>query len=603
MHTSALESILIADCGTTMTRVSLVVQVDGSYRLIAQAETLSTHRRPWRNVALGVADAIRQLEEQTGRRILNDEAMLIQPQQETLDGVDAFAVVTSAAEPLKVALVGLMSQLSLKTAQQAIATTYAVVDYQAGLDDDASERGMLARVTALKQARPDMILLVGGVDGGATDPVLDLAHQVGLTLRTMLPEDRPLVVYAGNSHLRREVADILGHLTDFKSVDNVRPSLEVEQPDQVQEVVQSQFTTWKIPRLPGLERLAEWSTVSARPAAKSIEQTIAYVGKTFGVTALGVDVGSTTTTASIKGQDTSRTITLANIGVGASAPNVLKQTTWADFQRWLPFELSENAFKNFVHNQNLYPQTVPQTEQEMWMTLALVREALRLLRRQARQGRAPESDYESWDLILGAGYLLTRVIDPARAALALLDGLEPAGIGRLVLDVNGISRMVGGLALLQPDAAAELIDQGLQFGGANAFLNLGMVVAPVGESAFGSPALRLQMTYQDGHTLDMKIPFGSIEVIPLSWNEEATLQLRPTRRFSLSPAWEQTGQALTVTITGGALGLIIDARGRPMTLARKDEDRFQQLQSWYASLTNLPETIAHPLPEAEAYAA
>jgi hypothetical protein len=40
-----------------------------------------------------------------------------------------------------------------------------------------------------------------------------------------------------------------------------------------------------------------------------------------------------------------------------------------------------------------------------------------------------------------------------------------------------------------------------------------------------------------------------------------------------------------------------------MTLARKDEDRFQQLQSWYASLTNLPETIAHPLPEAEAYAA
>ena len=82
MDTSPLESIIVADCGTTMTRVSLVVRVDESYRLIAQAEALSTHRRPWQDITLGVTDAIRLLEEQTGRHLLDDEAMLIQPQVE-----------------------------------------------------------------------------------------------------------------------------------------------------------------------------------------------------------------------------------------------------------------------------------------------------------------------------------------------------------------------------------------------------------------------------------------------------------------------------------------------------------------------------------------
>ena len=496
-----------------------------------------------------------------------------------------------------------MSQLSLKTAHQAIATTYAVVAYQTGLDDDAPERNMVARVTALQQARSDMILLVGGVDGGATEPVIDLAHQVGLTLRTMLPEERPRVVYAGNSHLRRDIADILGGLTDFKSVDNVRPSLEEERSDQVQDEVRQQFIARKMPRLAGLETLATWSKTPVMPAAESVEQTIAYLGKAYSLTALGVDLGSTSTTASLKRNDVSHTTTLADIGFGASAPGVLKQTNWADFQRWLPFELSENAFKNFVYNQYLYPQTVPQTEQELWMTLSLVREALRLLWRQTRQSWEQAGDYANWDLILGTGYLLTQVIDPARATLALLDGLEPAGIGRLVLDTNGISRMVGGLSLLQPDVAAGLIDQSLRFDQSSAFLNLGMLVAPVGESTFGSPALRLQMSYQNGQTRDMKIPFGSIEVIPLAWNEEVTLHLRPTRRFSLSADWEQAGQAITVTVTGGTLGLIIDARGRPLALAGNDEDRFQQLQSWYNSLTRPSETELHHLPEVQAYAA
>jgi ribosomal protein L30/L7E len=588
MVNEKVKSILAADCGRATTTVVLIELVGEVYRLIAQAEVSSTYHAPWFDITLGVADAIKRIEQQSGGRLLDHAGSPIIPRSSAGEGADIFVAVASAAEPLSVSLVGLMSRLSLASARHAVMSTYAVVNYQLGSDDEPGNRSVEARVKALQQMHSDLILLVGGIDGGATGPIIDLAHIVSMALRITKPDIRPQVIYAGNSQLRAQIADILGSLTNFKSADNIRPDPAHENLGMVQEDLSRLYIERKISQLPGIKILSEWSRNTIVPSAKSFAQTVNYIGQTYNVLAMGVDVGSATTNIAAKRRDFYGNTTRADIGVGSNAPALLDQVDWENFRRWLPFEMSQADFKNFVWNKGIFPQTVPQTYQDMWLELSLMREALRLVLIEAKQtwsqAEMRESDWFNWDLIIGVGRSLVRMVDPTRATLVLLDGLEPAGICRLVLDTKSIVGMLGSLAGVHAEAAAQIVDEALQFAEDSPFLNLGMVVAPIGVGRFGDTALRLQMTYSDGRQVDMKVPFGAIEVIPLPPNEEATLKINPSRYFSLNPQWEQPGKEVNATVNGGLLGLIIDARGRPITLADNDDDRAQQLQNWLAKL-------------------
>ena len=60
-------SILLADCGTVITKVVLLDQVAGQYRLVAQGEAPTTAEYPWSDVAAGIRHAVEQISEITGR--------------------------------------------------------------------------------------------------------------------------------------------------------------------------------------------------------------------------------------------------------------------------------------------------------------------------------------------------------------------------------------------------------------------------------------------------------------------------------------------------------------------------------------------------------
>lgn len=49
-----------------------------------------------------------------------------------------------------------------------------------------------------------------------------------------------------------------------------------------------------------------------------------------------------------------------------------------DIKRWLNFPTEAHQIDNFLSNRLLYPQTIPMTEQEMEIDLAILREALRV---------------------------------------------------------------------------------------------------------------------------------------------------------------------------------------------------------------------------------
>ena len=81
-----LDSILATDCGSTTTKAILIEQRDGQYQLIARGEAPTTVEAPVENVTKGALNAIAEVEDITGRKILQD-GQIIKPQQND-DGVD-----------------------------------------------------------------------------------------------------------------------------------------------------------------------------------------------------------------------------------------------------------------------------------------------------------------------------------------------------------------------------------------------------------------------------------------------------------------------------------------------------------------------------------
>jgi len=573
-----IESILAADCGSTMTKVILIDTIDGQYRFVAQGEALSTIEPPQADVLLGVRHAIGQIEEATGRLLLDERGQIITPEEASGNGVDAFLATTSAAAPLRLILAGLTRDVSIESARRAISSTYALAEDTISLDNGAQRgrRSAEARIRILQRHQPDAVFIVGGTDGGAAAPVADIAEVVALACSIMDGASRPQIVFAGNKEARPLVAEILGSKAELHAVNNVRPALDVEDLTAAQEEINRVYQERKMARIPGFGGLSAWSPVPILPTSRAFGYLIKYVARQYGLNVAGVDIGGATATVAgvIDGHFTS--VSRSDLGLSHNIGRVSTEAGFENILRWLPFGMDVAEARNIIANKQLRPTTVPQTRRELLLEQAIAREALRLTLAEARQrwlGR-PSAPYPGLspflDLIVGSGGVLAHAAHYGQAALILLDVLQPIGVSSLALDVTSMSAPLGVTATVEPLAAAQVMER-------DGFLSLGTVVAPVGTAREGETALQLKITYDDGRALEMEMPYGSLEVLPLTPGHKATLELRPTRRFDTGLG---KGKGATTELEGGAVGVIIDTRGRPLSLPVTREEQQAKIQEW-----------------------
>ena len=201
----SIESILAIDCGSTLTRALLMDLVDGEYRLVARGEAPSTLEAPWNDVMASVRQALDQLADVTGWRLLDDRGQIISPEHQD-GGVDAVVVISGASEPLHLMMIGVMQDVSLASARRALSTSHVVVDGIVSLDRRADSTHSVnddveGQVRLIQELKPDAIVIVGGVDGGASRPVLRSAEAVALACSALPEASRPPVIYAGNTEL------------------------------------------------------------------------------------------------------------------------------------------------------------------------------------------------------------------------------------------------------------------------------------------------------------------------------------------------------------------------------------------------------------------
>ena len=247
----------------------------------------------------------------------------------------------------------------------------------------------------------------------------------------------------------------------------------------------------------------------------------------------------------------------------------------------LTFDMPLEELHNYLLNKALHPTTIPPTLEELLIEYAIAREALRLTMAQARTGWPPQPSTGQpdirWNMVLGAGRTLTHALHRHHAAMIMLDALEPWGVTTLALDQHHLLNMLGAIAIAQPIAAVELTAR-------NFLLNLGTVVAPIGYSSRGQTALSLKIEFANGNLHEMDIPYGEIQVVDLPPDQKASLEIQPARHLDIGVG--QPGRSAVAEVEGGVLGLIIDARGRPLRLPRNDEQRQQLLVQWANSLAS-----------------
>ncbi len=223
MPTSLIDadSLLAIDIGSVTTRAVLFDVVDGRYRFLASGSAASTANAPFNDIGEGIRNALDRLHAVTGRKFVGGDERLIIPSRSDGAGVDTVAATMSAGPSIKVVLVGLLDDVSLDSVKHLASTTYSQVVETFSLND---HRSLEARIDTFLRIQPDLILVAGGTNGGASQSVLKLIDVIGLASYLSPQEKRPEVLYVGNQALVKEVKGSLGKIAPLHIASNVRPT-------------------------------------------------------------------------------------------------------------------------------------------------------------------------------------------------------------------------------------------------------------------------------------------------------------------------------------------------------------------------------------------
>ncbi len=577
----AADSLLAIDIGTVTTRAFLFDVVGGSYRFIAAGIAPSTAGDPFGDAGEGVRRAFNHLEEITGRMLLGSDENLIIPSRADGSGVDTFAVILSAGPPMKAVVVGLLEDISVDSACHLAETTYARVVEILSLND---RRKQDARIDTILRARPDLIIMAGGVEGGASLSVRKLLEAVGLACFLLPKGQRPQVLFAGNSAMQKEVKESLEPLAELYIAPNIRPTLEVEQLAPAQTQVAQIFKKMRSQQILSIPELDAWAKGRLIPTSMAFGRIIRFLSRIYDPSkgVLGVDVGASSTTVAAAFNGKLSMGVYPHLGLGSGLDKLLRHTNLEKIARWLPVDVPDGRVRDYLYNKAAFPASLPATPDEMAIEQAIARQVMRMAIQKV-SGNFPQDASGSgagllpWlEPVVATGSVLTHAPTPGQSLLMLLDGLQPTGVTTILLDQNDLVSALGAAADVNPLLVVQVL-------GSNTVLNLGAVIAPVGNARPGAPILRIRVTYEDGNESNVEVKNGSIEVLPLPLGQTANLRLQPLNRFDVGMG---PGRGGRLQVIGGALGVVIDARGRPLTWHPDPGRQRSLLKKWLWTLGN-----------------
>lgn len=597
-----LQTIIATDCGSTTTKAILIEKKPEGYRQTFRGEAPTTVEAPFEDVTRGVLNAIAEVEELSGRTILDGETIITpsaaggDPQR----GVDIYISTSSAGGGLQMMVAGAVQSMTGESAQRCALGAGAIV-----MDVLASNDGRLPheKIERIRSLRPDMILLSGGTDGGTVTHVVEMAEYIAAAEprpRLGMSYNLPLI-YAGNKDVRPRIQEILGQKTALTITDNIRPVLERENLTPARNKIHDLFLEHVMAQAPGYKKLISWAGAPIIPTPAAVGMIMESLARRDGINLIGVDIGGATTDVfSVFNGVFNRTVS-ANLGMSYSISNVLTEAGLANIMRWVPFSIEEQTLRNRIKNKMIRPTTIPQTLDELQIEHAISREALRLALdhhkslatglKGVQQERTISDIFEQkgsgstlidmlkLDLIVGSGGILSHAPRRVQSMLMMVDAYQPLGVTTLAVDSIFMMPHLGVLSTVNEQAATEVFVK-------DCLVYMGTCVAPIGQGKDGDQCLAYTITFEGARgTESGSLAFGELKLMSLSLDEQAKIELRPAKGVDVG---EGKGNASTRSLKGGVVGLLLDGRGRPLQLPVDQQMRVSALSRWYKTVELYP---------------
>ena len=603
-----IKVILATDCGSTTTKAILIEYHNGEYRLVVRGEAPTTVEAPFEDVTMGVLNAVAEVEELSGRKLLDEKGKIINPSNGNI-GSDIYISTSSAGGGLQMMVAGVVRSMTAESAERAALGAGAIVMDVIASNDKRLPHQQIERIRHL---RPDMILLSGGIDGGTTTHVVEIAELISAAdPRPRLGSSYQLpVIFAGNKNAAKSVEDTLAGKVDLKTVANLRPILERENLGPAREEIHELFLEHVMAQAPGYKKLMSWTDAPIMPTPGAVGLIIQTIAEQYNIEAVGVDIGGATTDVfSVFRPDGktpvfNRTVS-ANLGMSYSVSNVFAEATLPMVMRWVPFKMDERDLRNRVKNKMIRPTTIPQSMEELIFEQAIAKEALRLafiqhksfatVLKGIQQQRTIADAFEqaasgativnmmSLNMLIGSGGVLSHAPRRQQAGLMMIDAFLPEGITRLAVDSIFMMPQLGVLTEVHKQAATEVFIK-------DCLIHLGTCVAPAGTARKPGPVMKYTIELPSG-TVSGTLKHLEMKRLELGLKEDGLPQtakavFEPERGFDVGAG---KGSRLETELHGGVVGIILDGRGRPFDLSTLSEtDRVAYLKKWMTELDIYP---------------
>lgn len=593
--------ILATDCGSTTTKAILIEKVDGEYRQTYRGEAPTTVEKPFANVTIGVTNSVTEIAELAGRQLTNEDGTIKQPSNDN-DGCDLYISTSSAGGGLQMMVAGVIAEMTAASAKRAALGAGAIVMDVISSNDKRRPHEQIQRI---RELRPDMILISGGTDGGTTEKVVQLAELIAPAKpqpRFGSEYEMP-IIYAGNKDASEEVEESLQEdWIDLAVVENLRPKLELENLGPARDKIHDVFLEHVMAHAPGYDMLMDWTDAPIMPTPGAVGDILQTIAKKESINVVGVDIGGATTDVfSVFDETFNRTVS-ANLGMSYSISNVCAEATMSSVLRWVHFDMDERQLRNRVKNKMIRPTTIPQSLESLIFEQAVAREALRLAYKQhkefattlkgVQQQRTVGDTFSQktagntivdnmkLNLLVASGGVLSHAPNMNQTAMLLVDAFEPEGCTNLAKDSIFMMPHLGVLSAVHPEAAAQVFER-------DCLIYLGTCIAAKGLGKEAKPCFSWTLSgdVNDSGTCN----FGDLELIEMGADQRATITCEPTKGFDLGAG---SGKKVSHEVRGGTVGLIIDARGRPLGLPEDRQQCQQTMKQWVKNMAMYEEMVA-----------
>lgn len=418
-------------------------------------------------VFLGQGQASTSVEEGDVRIGLNQaiEDLAVNISADSVSFVEMLAT-SSAAGGLKMTVHGLVYDMTARAAKEAALGAGAIIHMVTA--------GKLRRtdLNKIKEIKPNIILLAGGVDYGERDTALYNAEML-----TKLDMDIA-VIYAGNIENQEEIRLIFED-TKFKLyvVDNVYPKIDELNVEPTRKVIQDAFEEHII-HAPGMEHVRDLVNGPIIPTPGAVMESTKLLYEKIG-DIIVLDVGGATTDlhSVTKGSEEIERILVSpeplakrtvegDLGVYVNMPNIVEVIGKENLEKELGINI-ELIMKDY--------KAIPKNEDERRFVERLTREAvLKAVQRHAgrirnvygpsgRSSLAEGKDLSEVKYIVGTGGALTRL--PANIEIMKQIAkhnqtgmlLFPTSEAEILVDSDYIMASLGVLSKVHRESAFRLM--------------------------------------------------------------------------------------------------------------------------------------------------